>query len=72
MKEIVIEKEKQTELGKIWAFRLQKALPVFFRLCFFLYYSLLSTPYFTDEEDAFFGAYNVIKGQDIYRSFVPL
>ena len=35
MKEIVIEKEKQTELGKIWAFRLQKALPVFFSFMFF-------------------------------------
>ncbi len=51
--------------------RIGKALPViFFLFVFFLYWSLLSEPYFTDEEDVFFGAYNVIKGQDVYRAFL--
>ncbi len=43
---------------------------VFFLFVFFLYFSFLSEPYFTDEQDVFFGAYNVIKGQDIYRAFL--
>ena len=51
--------------------RIAKALPaVFFLFVFFLYFSLLSEPYFTDEQDVFYGAYHVIKGQDIYRSFL--
>ncbi|MBP3720902.1 MAG: hypothetical protein J6J41_06185, partial [Clostridia bacterium] len=49
----------------------EKAMPaIFFLFVFFLYFSFLSEPYFTDEQDVFFGAYNVIKGQDIYRAFL--
>jgi len=56
---------------KRWLPRLEKLLPaVFFLFVFFLYYSLLSDPYFTDEQDVFYGAYHVIKGQDIYKSFL--
>ena len=50
---------------------LEKALPVIsFLFFFFLYYSLLSMPYFTDEQDVFYGAYSVAKGRDIYLSFL--
>ncbi len=71
MKDRTNGRKGYTETGSRWASWLRKMLPVvFFFYVFFLYYSLLSTPYFTDEEDVFFGAYNVIKGQDIYRSFL--
>ena len=51
--------------------RLEKVLPaVYFLFVFCLYFSLLSEPYFTDEQDVFYGAYHIIKGKDIYRSFL--
>ena len=51
--------------------RLEKTLPaVYFLFVFFLYFSLLSEPYFTDEQDVFYGAYNIVKGRDIYSSFL--
>ena len=50
---------------------LEKALPaIFFFYVFFLYFSLLSTAYFTDEQDVFYGAYSVVKGRDIYLSYI--
>ncbi len=50
---------------------LQKAMPVvYFLFVFFLYWSLLSEPYFTDEQDVFYGAYHLAKGREIYRSFL--
>ena len=71
MKDRTNGRKGYTETGSRWASWLRKMLPVvFFFYVFFLYYSLLSTPYFTDEQDVFFGAYNVIKGQDIYRAFL--
>ena len=51
--------------------RLEKALPVlYFLFVFILYFSMLSEPYFTDEQDVFYGAYSVAKGKDIYQSFL--
>ena len=56
--------------GSRWVKRLEKAAPaLFFLFVFFLYYSLLSTPYFTDEQESYIGAYSVIKGKDLYASF---
>ena len=48
--------------------RLSPAL--YFIFVFFLYFSLLSTPYFTDEQDVFYGGYSILKGHDIYASFL--
>ncbi len=54
-----------------WRKGLEKALPVlYFLFVFFLYFSMLSEPYFTDEQDVFYGAYSVAKGKDIYQSFL--
>ena len=54
-----------------WGKRLDRVLPfLYFLFAFFLYFSLLSEPYFTDEQDVFYGAYNIVKGKDIYRSFL--
>ena len=54
-----------------WMIQLWKAAPaIYFLFVFFLYLSFLSDPYFTDEQDVFFGAYNIIKGKDIYKSFL--
>ena len=51
--------------------RLGKMLPVlYFFFVFLLYFSMLSEPYFTDEQDVFYGAYNIIKGKDIYAAFL--
>lgn len=53
-----------------WAV-IDRALPAIFAFfVFFLYYSLLSEPYFTDEQDVFYGAYHVAKGRDLYQSFL--
>ena len=61
----------RTDRGRQWIGRLEKALPaVYFLFVFLLYWSFLSEPYFTDEQDVFFGAYNVARGQDIYRAFL--
>lgn len=49
----------------------EKVLPVIlFVFVFFLYYSLLSQPYFTDEQDVFFGGYYIAKGRELYRSYL--
>lgn len=54
-----------------WLAALNRALPaIYFLFVFFLYYSMLSMPYFTDEQDVFYGAYSVAKGRDIYNSFL--
>ena len=57
--------------GKNFPAFLNRALPViYFFFVFFLYFSLLSDPYFTDEQDVFYGAYHIVKGRDIYQSFL--
>ena len=49
---------------------IRRAIPfVFFLFVFFLYFSLLSEPYFTDEQESFMGAYSVLKGKDLYAAF---
>ena len=57
--------------GKNFPAFLNRALPViYFFFVFFLYFSFLSDPYFTDEQDVFYGAYHIVKGRDIYQSFL--
>lgn len=54
-----------------WAQWVRKLLPVvFFFFAFCLYFSLLSEPYFTDEQDVIFGGYNIAKGRDVYKSYL--
>ena len=51
--------------------KLEKLLPlVYFLFVFCLYFSLLSEAYFTDEQDVFYGGYNIAKGQDLYCSYL--
>lgn len=63
---------KQTgKNGRDFPALLNRALPViYFFFVFLLYFSFLSDPYFTDEQDVFYGAYHVVKGRDIYQSFL--
>lgn len=42
---------------------------IYFLFVFFLFFSLLSEPYFTDEQESFIGAYSVLRGKDLYASF---
>ena len=59
--------------GKIrkWINTAYKWLPVFFFLFVFcLYYSLLGTPYFTDEQDVYYGGYSLLKGGELYRTYL--
>lgn len=61
----------QTGCGRAWKLRLKKGLPVlYFLFVFFLYFSLMSEPYFTDEQDVIFGGYNIAKGRDLYRFYL--
>ena len=62
---------KNRTIGKrLTLVRLDQVLPfIFFLFVFFLYFSRLSDPYFTDEQETFVGAYSVIKGKDLYASF---
>ena len=48
-----------------WGFPL-----LFFLAVFLLYLTLMLDPYFTDEQDVFYGGYNVVMSGDIYGSYV--
>ena len=62
---------KWEKLKKQWKPRISRAMPaVYFLYVFFLYYSLLSRPYFIDELDVFFGGYAISKGKALYASFL--
>ena len=51
--------------------KLEKFLPlIYFLFVFCLYFSLLSEAYFTDEQDVFYGGYNISKGMELYRSYL--
>ena len=45
--------------------------PVLVFLCFFaLYMTLMLEPYFTDEQDVFYGGYNVVMSGDVYANYL--
>ena len=51
--------------------QLERMLPaVYFVFVFLLYWSLLSHPYFTDEQDVLFGGYYIARGRELYRSYL--
>lgn len=59
--------KRRTRGEKGWKRLLPWAYVLFVLL---LYFSLLSEPTFTDEQDVLFGGYNIAHGQDLYRSYL--
>ena len=53
-----------------WVRNSRWVAPVFFVCVFSLYMTLMPEPYFTDEQDVFYGGYNVVMSGDVYANYL--
>jgi len=61
---------KGERIQKILRFADKWAPVIYFCYVFCMYFALTHTPYFTDEQDIYYGGYAILKGQGLYTAYI--